>query len=349
MVQRMDGKVVVFIVAPFPPEFVEKMQRADPRAEIIYDRTLMPDIRYRADRVGYPLTFPPEMEERWRRYLAQAEVILGFDRPRLAQLRELAPRLRWIQATSTAVGPITKKMGWLEQGITVTSASGIHSVPIAEFVVLALLAFTKDIFRLFRHKQEKKFERYCTGQLQGKTLGIVGLGKNGTAVAKRASALGMRVLGIKRTHQGTDPAPLGVDEMYSKENIHDMLGQCDFVSLTVPTTRETYQYMDYDMFKAMRPGSILINNSMGTIVKEEDLIRALEEGHLGGAALDVFAQEPLDPDNPLWEMENVLISPHSASCAEWEDAEMTELFIDNLRRYLDDKPLRNAIDPELQY
>ena len=347
--KRMNERVTVFIVAPFPTDCVERIKAADPRADIIYDDTLMPKLRYPADRVGHPLTFTAEMEEKWRGYLARADILLGFDRPRLTHLTELAPRLRWIQATSTAVGPVVKELGWDEKGLTVTSASGIHAVPIAEFVIMSLLAFTKDIFHLFHLKQQKAFQRYCTGQLQGKTLGIVGLGKNGTEVARRATALGMRVLGIKRNHEGANPATLGVDQIYPKDHIHAMLGQCDFVSLTVPTTPETHQYMDDSKFKAMPPGSVLINNSMGTIVNEEDLIRALQEGHLGGAALDVFAKEPLDPQSPLWEMDNVLLSPHSASCAQWEDAKMTDLFIDNLRRYLDGLPLRNVIDPERQY
>ncbi len=349
MGEGVAKRVNVFIAVPLPGDCVQRIKKVDPRANVIFDPELIPEPRYVADRVGKPMEWTDEKEERWLGYLAEAEIIFGFDRRHLDRLHELAPNLRWMQGTSTAIGPMTRKMGWVEKGITVTSASGIHSVPIAEFQTMALVGFAKDILHLFRLKQQKKFERYCTGQVRGKTLGIVGLGKNGTEVARIARALGMRVLGVKRTYEGSDPATLNVDELYPKERIRDMFAQCDFVSLTVPTTSETFKFLDYHMFKAMKPGCVVINNSMGTIVVQDDLIRALREGHLGGAALDVFEEEPLPEDSPLWEMDNVLISPHSASCSELEDLNVTDLFTDNLRRYLDGVPLRNVIDPDLQY
>ena len=349
MGERLQRRVNVFISVPLPEDCAKRIREVDPRANVIFDPELIPQPRYVADRVGRPMDWTDEKEELWLEHLAEAEVILGFDRRHLDQLHELAPNLRWIQGTSTALGPITRQMGWVDRGITVTSASGIHSVPIAEFQVMALTGFAKDILHLARLKQQKKFERYCTGQLRGKTLGIVGLGKNGTEVARIARALGLRVLGVKRVFEGSNPATLGVDQLFPRERIRDMFAQCDFVSLTVPTTEETFKFLDYDMFMTMKPGCVVINNSMGTIMVQDDLVRALEEGHLGGAALDVFEEEPLPENSPLWEMDNVLVSPHSASCAEFEDVNMTDLFIDNMRRYLDGLPLRNVIDPELQY
>ena len=349
MGDRVDRRVNVFMSVPLPEDCVEKIAEADPRINLIMDRDLLPEPRYTADRVGNPMDWTDEMEEKWQEYLGEAEVIFGFERRHLDRLTDLAPQLKWIQATSTGVGPVTKKMGWVDQGIQVTSASGIHSVPISEFVGMALLAFTKDIFHLFNLKAHKHYERYNTNQLQGKTIGIVGLGKNGTQVAKVARGLGMRVLGVKRVYEGANPATLGVDKIFPKERIQDMFAECDFVSLTVPTTPETFKFIDYDMIKSMKPGCVLINNSMGTTIVQDDLIRALKEGHLAGAALDVFEVEPLPEDSPLWEMDNVLFSPHSASCAEFEDQKITDLFVDNLLRYLDDMPLRNIIDPELQY
>jgi len=349
MAERKTGPVNVFVVALFPEDCIEKMKNADPRANIIYDSALMPEPRYKADRVGKPTEWTGEMEAKWCEYAAQADVILGFDRRHLDRYTELAPNLKWLQGTSTALGPVTRRMGWVDKGIVVTSASGIHSVPIAEYQLMAMLAFTKDIFHMFKLKGQRKYERYNTGQLRGKTVGIVGLGKNGQEVARLCRAHGMRVLGVKRVYEGANPATLGVDKLYPKEQIREMFAECDFVSLTVPTTDETYKFMDYEMFKAMKPGCVVINNSMGTTVVQDDLIRALQEGHLGGAAMDVFEVEPVPEDSPIWEMDNVLFSPHSASCAEFEDANMTDLFVDNLRRYLDGLPMRNVIDPELQY
>ncbi len=342
-------RVNVLVAVPMPDECVAMMEAADPRARIIYDRTLIPQQRYVADRVGQPLEFTAAMETRWRSYLAAAEVILGFDRRHLAELPQLAPNLKWVQATSTGVGPTVSQLGWAQRGIVTTSASGIHSVPISEFVMMAMLCFTKDIFHLFNLKAQRRHERYCTGQLRGKTLGIVGLGTNGRQVARSARGLGMRVLATKRQVQGCTAKNLGVDALYAPEQTRELLGQCDFVVLTVPTTPETLRFMDEDMFRAMKPGSIFINNSMGTTVVQDDLIRVLGDGHLGGAALDVYEVEPVPADSPLWDMDNVLMSPHSASCAEDEDINMTRLFLDNLDRYLDGLPLRNVICPDLQY
>ena len=349
MGERKDRRVNVFIAVPLPEEYVDMIRKADPRINVLHDPDLQPELRYRADRVGKPMDWTDEMEEKWLGYLSQAEVILGFDRRHLDRIKECAPDLKLMQGTSTALGPVTKKMGWVEQGITVTSASGIHSVPIAEYQIMAMLAFTKDIFHMIDLMGQKRYERYCTGQLAGKTVGIVGLGKNGTAVARRARAMGMRVLGVKRVVEGANPGVYSVDEIFPMERIKEMLAQCDFVSLTVPTTSDTLKFMDYDMMKAMKPGSVLINNSMGTTIVQDDLVRVLQEGHLGGAAIDVYEVEPMPADHPLWDCPNVLLSPHSASCAEHEDINMTNLFIDNLLRYLDGMPLRNVIDPELQY
>ena len=349
MTNSKEYRLETLIAVPMPKDCIDLIEQADPRIHVIYDPELMPEPRYTADRVGQPMEWTEAMDTKWRGHLARAEVLLGFDRRNMKNLHEVAPNLRFIQGTSTGIGPVVKNMGYVEQGIEVASASGIHAVPIAEFQMMAMLAFTKDIFHLFDLKGKKQFERYCTGQLMGKTLGIIGLGKNGTAAAQRARAMGLRVLGIKRVAEGANPAVYGVDAIYPKEQIDDMLGQCDFVALTLPTTPETKGLMNEERFRAMKPGSVLINNSLGSTVVEPDLIKALEDGHLRGAALDVFATEPLPKDSPLWDMEHVLFSPHSASCAEYEDINMTRLFIDNLRRYLDGMPLRNRIDPELGY
>jgi phosphoglycerate dehydrogenase-like enzyme len=299
--------------------------------------------------MGKPMDWTQELEDLWRSYAAEAEVMLGFHQPHLAELRELAPGLRWLQGTSTGIGPITHQLGWADEGIVVTSARGIHNVPIAEFHLMAMLAFTKDIFHLFQLKAERRFERYNTGQLRTKTLGIIGLGTNGTEIARLGRALGMRVLGTKRTTEGANAGLLGVDHLYPLRELASMLGECDFLSVTPPGTPETEGMLDNAMLSQLKPGAMVINTSRGTVVDEGALLRLLREGQIGGAALDVFSVEPLPPGNPLWEMDNVIISPHSASCAEFEDLCMTELFIDNLRRYLEGLPLRNIIDPALQY
>jgi len=341
--------VNVFVVVPFPREYTDLMSKADPRLNVIFDGSLIPAPRYLADRKGETMDFTPEMEARWLDYLKEADVLFGFDSRHMDDLRRYAPRLKWIQGASTGIGPVVVQHRWAEQGIVTTSASGVHSVPIAEFVTMSMLCFTKDIFHLFDLKAQRKFERYCTGQLRGKTLGVIGLGKVGTEVARQARGLGVRVIGTKRNVQGVAPETLHVDRVYSTAELATMLGECDFVAATVPSTPETFHLLDAKMLAAMKPGSVFINCSRGAITVESELIAALTSGHLRGAALDVFDKEPLPVDSPLWGMENVIISPHSASCAEHEDINITNLFIDNLHRFLDGRPLRNVIRPELQY
>jgi glyoxylate/hydroxypyruvate reductase len=345
----MAGKKNVFVVVPLPDDCVERIEKVDPRLNVIFDKTLIPKQRYVADRKGEPRSFTKEMEERWLSYLREAEVMFGFDTRHMSDFAQLAPHLKWVQGTSTGIGPVVAQHRWADLGITTTSASGIHSVPIAEFVTMALLCFTKGMLLMQRQKADKIFERYCTGQLRGKTLGVIGLGNVGTEVARQASALGMRVLGTKRNTSGSRPQLHHVDRIFAPSDLRLMLPECDFVAATVPATRETFHLLDASMLAAMKPGAILINVSRGATIDESELIRALHSGHLGGAALDVFETEPLPPESPLWTMSNVIICPHSASCAEHEDVNITELFIDNLQRYLDGRPLRNVIRPDLMY
>jgi len=344
------GKSVnLFVVVPVPPDCIELMQEVDPRVNLIHDERLIPKQRYVADRKGEPIEWSDEKEKRWLEYLAQADVMFGFDARHMKNLPALAPKLGWIQGTSTGIGPTVADAHWADHGIVTTSASGIHSTPLAEFVTWAMLSFEKDVFRLNNLKRQHKFERYCTGQLRGKTLVIIGLGKVGTEVARQAQALGMRVIGTKRTVAGVKPETLHVDRLYAPSDLKAMVAECDYLVVSVPATPEVFGLVDDETLSAMKPGAVVINICRGTTVVESALIKHLQSGHLRGAALDVFEREPLPPDSLLWEMENVIVSPHSASCAEHEDINITNLFIDNLKRFLDGRPLRNVIRPELQY
>ena len=345
-----ESSLKVLVTIPLSREHRDKIAAADPRIALTYEETLMPEPRYEADKVGEPMEWSNAMESRWLDLLKETDVLFGFDRRHMSELPDLAPKLKWIQGSSTGIGTAVADHGWTERGIVVTSASGVHAVPLAEFHAMAILAFSKDIHRMFEHKEAKAFERYCTGQTRGKTLGVIGLGKNGREIAGLAKAMGMRVIGTKRNWEPSTMWPeLGVEYLYPIEDLHRMLGECDFVSVTPPSTPETQQLIDADALAAMKPGTVLINTSRGTVVDEDALVDALRGGNLAGAALDVFEVEPLPPESPLWDMDNVLIMPHSASCAEHENDKLTDLFVANLLRYLDDQPLLNVIDPRLQY
>jgi len=345
-----DKPLHVLSAIPLEPAHREKITGADPRILLHYPEDLMPARRYEGDKVGHPMEWTDDMEARWRKLLREAEVLFGFDRRNLANLPTLAPNLRWIQGSSTGIGGVVSAHGWADHNIITTSARGIHAEPLGEFHAFAILAFAKDLPRMQEQKANHHFQRYCTGRVRGKTLGVIGLGKNGKAVVRMGRALGMRVVGMKRHWEPpTMWRELAVDHLYPLDALHDMLAECDFVSLTPPATPETEGLIDARALAAMKPGAVLINTSRGTVVDEAALVQALKEEHLGGAALDVFEVEPLPADSPLWELDNVLIMPHSASCAEGEDEELTDLFVANLLRYLEDRPLLNVINPDTGY
>jgi phosphoglycerate dehydrogenase-like enzyme len=210
---------------------------------------------------------------------------------------------------------------------------------------MAMLMFAKDYVRMERDKKAKRWERYCGEELTGKTLAVVGLGRVGQEVARHGKKMDMRVVGMRRSMTPVD----GVDRMFDRGQLRDVLGETDFLVLVAPHTPETEGMIGAEEIAAMKPGAVLINIGRGQLVDEPAMIRALEEGHLAGAALDVFSTEPPPADSPLWDMPNVIISPHSASTVTQENARITDIFCDNLQRYMTGRPLRNVLDTEKLY
>jgi phosphoglycerate dehydrogenase-like enzyme len=232
----------------------------------------------------------------------------------------------------------------------VTTASGVYSGPLAEFVVMAMLQHAKNLDRLRRDKAEKAWRQTHTDTLEGKTLCIVGMGNIGRAIAERIRPFGTRVVGVKRTVREDDPAWRHADELYPTDRLQEALGQADYVSVTLPGTPETRHLVDAGAIGAMKRGAYFVNVGRGTVVDEGALVEALRGGHLSGAALDVFEVEPLPRESPLWELESVIISPHATdmvpSIINWRQ---TDLFCENLRRYLDGETLLNVLDKRLLY
>ena len=186
-----DKPLHVLSAIPLEPAHREKITGADPRILLHYPEDLMPARRYEGDKVGHPMEWTDDMEARWRKLLREAEVLFGFDRRNLANLPTLAPNLRWIQGSSTGIGGVVSAHGWADHNIITTSARGIHAEPLGEFHAFAILAFAKDLPRMQEQKANHHFQRYCTGRVRGKTLGVIGLGKNGKAVVRMGRALGI--------------------------------------------------------------------------------------------------------------------------------------------------------------
>lgn len=336
----------VLIASYLEPEYVEQIRQVDPRLRVIYEPTLIPAPRYPADHTGAPLKRTIEEEARWQALLADAEIMFDFDHTHREALPDLAPNLRWLQATSAGIGQFVKRMGYAERlpNAVFTTASGVHARPLAEFCMMALLVHYKRLTHIMAEQARRHWERYAATDLEGRTLAVVGLGKVGEMVAQMAKGLGMRTIGTRA--RGTSDA---VDQFFAPDQLHAILGEADVVVLIVPHTPTTDQMIDAAALAAMKPGAYLINIARGAVVDEVALIGALQSGHLGGAALDVFATEPLPPESPLWAMPNVLVSPHSASTSDRENQRLTDLFCDNLQRYLAGEALRNVLDVERLY
>jgi phosphoglycerate dehydrogenase-like enzyme len=349
----MADPVRVAIAVPLEPELVEPIRAADPRVEVAYEPALLPAVRYPNDHRGVDdFRRAPEDERRWWEMIAAAEVLYGIpgDSPEgLAEAVRCASGLRWVQATSAGAGEQVASAGLSAHDlrrVTVTTAAGIHAVPLAEFAMFGLLAFARGLPRLLADQRARRWGHYTVGELSGRTLLIVGLGQIGEEVARLAAAFGMRVIGINRSGASDSPH---VELVRRTSELHECLPEADAIVIAAPLTDETRGMIDGAAIARMRPGAILVNVGRGGVVDEAALIEALRSQRIAGAALDVVAVEPLAPDSPLWELPNVLVSPHTASLSVREDERIVSLFVENLGRYLSGEPLRNRVDPELLY
>jgi phosphoglycerate dehydrogenase-like enzyme len=341
----------VLIASYLEPELVERIRSVDHGISVTYDPSLLRPPRYAADHTGGPFERTVEQEAAWRRHLAESEILFDFDQTHREDLPELAPSVRWIQATSAGIGQFVRRMGYDRRmpNTVFTTASGVHARPLAEFCVMSMLAFTRGLLRMVRDQQRKHWERYAGTDLADRTLGIIGVGRIGTEVARVSRALGMRVLGVKRDVAGLGPSAFHLDELYAPRDIDRVLSQAEFLVLVTPHTDATEHLIGARELDMLPAGAVLINIGRGAIVDETALIAALRSGHLGGAALDVFEEEPLPRESPLWEMPNVLVSPHSGSTSDRENGRITALFCENLRRYRSGRQLLNVLHIDRLY
>jgi phosphoglycerate dehydrogenase-like enzyme len=273
---------------------------------------------------------------------ADTEVMLAWGAPR--GLLPAMPKLRWAQALTAGVE------GWLALAdlparLTLTCARGTHRDSMPENILGALFHLTKPYAAVVQDQKEHKWTRRMAQPLNGKTLGILGLGAVGQEVARLASALRMRVIGTKRRPETI----AGVEQVFPPERTSDVLAQSDFVLLLLPATPDTENFINTRTLSQMKPSAYLLNFGRGHLVADADLVAAVKEKRIAGAVLDVFRQEPLPPEHPFWSTGDILVLPHIGGGHPRRDAIVAQLFSENLGRFLDGKPLKEVVDRNAGY
>jgi phosphoglycerate dehydrogenase-like enzyme len=256
-----------------------------------------------------------------------------------------APRLKWIHALG--VGVETIDFNELSSDIVVTNSKGVGSIPVAEHTLALMLAFTRGLNVYMRQQKEHLWKYSPVDEIYEKTLGIIGLGTIGRAIAKKAKSLGMKVLAVNRRLS----SELFVDEMFPADPniVLEVFSESDFIVVCLPLTKETEKLINSVHFKAMKPSAYFFNISRGAVVNEEHLIDALQNNLIKGAGLDVFADEPLPENSPFWDMPNVIITPHIGAASPLYADRAVKLFADNLTRYLEGSPMINVVDKSSGY
>lgn len=282
------------------------------------------------------------------KHAGEAEVILHWSGPRdLLRTAFLAnPRVRWVHSRAAGIDSILFPE-LVQSPVPLTNGSGVFSPSLGEFALAAILYFAKDFRRMLRNQEAGRWEPFDVEEVAGQTVGIVGYGDIGRAVASRVHAVGMRVLALKR-HAPASADPL-VAQYFGPHQLADMVAHCDYVVAAAPLTPETRHMLSDAAFAAMKPDAVVINIGRGPVIDQAALVRALIAGKIRGAALDVFEHEPIPPGDPIYKLENVLVSPHCADrTKDWLDRAM-RFFLLQYERFSSGQPLDNIVEKHLGY
>lgn len=265
-------------------------------------------------------------------HLPTADVLVTFG-PHLLDRAEhafrIATNLKWVQAMGTGVDNIAE-ISTLRKEVALTNIHGIHGTPMSEACMAAMLALSREIPRLIRNQDQNCWDRFPCALLDGRTAGIFGVGAIAEVLAPRLKVMGMKVVGISSSPRSVP----GFDEMRSRDDLAAAVRDLDHLILLTPHTAQTHNIINAEIFAAMKPGSFIINLARGGVVEEDDLIKALESGHIAGAALDVFAKEPLPADHKFWSMKNVIITPHLGGLSHDSSRHTMPALIHNMKCFL---------------
>jgi len=262
-----------------------------------------------------------------------------------------AAKLKWVHTSAVAVETLCLDQ-LFARGVIVSNTRGVQAVPIAEHVMAVVLALSKHLPFALDHQRQATWaqNQFVANRLprllRGKTLGLIGVGTIGTEIAARARAFDMRVVALRR--RGSDAVP-GIDRVYGGDQLAEFLSQSNVLVIAAPLTAETLGLIGAAQFARLPQGAIVVNVGRAKIIDTDALIAALHSGHLGGASLDVFPQEPLPPDHPLWKTPNVILTPHTSGFRAGHWDEVIDLFAENLERFQRGAPVRFRVSPELGY
>jgi phosphoglycerate dehydrogenase-like enzyme len=336
-----EDKINVVVAMDFSNEIMAQIREVSPRLNVMQHFPEVPPSVWATTEVLYTTRNFPEPEE--------------------------APLLRWIQLHSAGMERALRHRIVQAEDVTVTSTSGIHATQIANYCLMMMLAFNYKLPHMLNFQRESRWaenrgDMFVPVDMQQQTVGIVGYGSIGRELARICDSLGMKVVASKRNVKNpaaspTEYMPEGKgdpegnipERLYPGEAIGTMASECDYLVITTPLTEKTRHLVNERVLEMMKKTGILINIARGGVVDEKALITALSQGKIGGAALDVFEEEPLPSTSPLWHMDNVIISPHVSGVVENYHEKAAEVFIANLRRYLEKRPLLNQLDREAGY
>ncbi|WP_096390233.1 D-2-hydroxyacid dehydrogenase [Halopenitus persicus] len=261
------------------------------------------------------------------RQIPEAEIVVT--RALDEDLLEAATELEWVQALNAGVDHYDLDR-MRDRDIILTNASGVHAIPAAEQVLGTMLLFERNLLEGIRRHRRREWRHFSGGELHGSTVGVIGVGEIGGGIADRTSAFGMETLGLRRNpDQGHD----SVDEMFGPDELDALLARSKYVVLSCPLTEDTRGLLDARAFESMRSDAVVVNVARGEVVDEDALVTALRGGEIGGAALDVQATEPLPEDSPLWNLSNVLVTPHMAGSSPKYLDRCADIFLSNYERY----------------
>jgi phosphoglycerate dehydrogenase-like enzyme len=347
--------VRVTIALPLEDRLIEAIRGISPRLEV-KPLTRAQRHVYRNGRplwAGYQERTSPddESEEEARATLEPvlARTTILLSNPIVPEdILDRAPALRLLQLTSAGVDRLFETEIVQSGRIAVATATGMHAVPISEYVIGAMIAFAKGFPRAMRAQAEGQWRGYLPLELENATAGIVGLGAIGARTAELAKALGMRVIAMRRSADrrttGAEAGDSRFDELLPPSDLEYLLRESDYVVLSLPLTAESHHLIGEEQLGLMKPNAVIVNISRGGVIDQAALVRALKEGRIAGAALDVTDPEPLPPEDELWTLANVMITPHVSGATPRYMERAVGVFCDNLRRYVSGEPLRNVVD-----